>query len=152
MKKTAENTVNPLRPAPPAGKTMKLITSWECLVNLCSGLGMTTIPNTPRLAAETGLKMRQIQLAQNKALEQSTQQLRTLYRQINYFSGRTIWQRIVGVFICPKYEQEGATLDDALRSVGDMLQSYPGGSSAEKQGVILAFNEIKRLQCTKGSF
>jgi hypothetical protein len=108
-KKEAE----PLKPSTPNGRTMKLSTVWDCYVNLCSGLGMPKVPDTPKLAINTGLRMRGIQEQQNKALAILQRENDKLKRQVNYFAGRSFAQRVQGVFRRPRYE-DPATPENAV--------------------------------------
>jgi len=97
------NPPKPVRCAPPNGAKLKPLTAYKCYVNLCTGLGMRLLPNTPSLAIETGAKMRGIQQQQNKAMEALQRENAKLRRQVNYFAGRHFWQRVVGVFRRPQY-------------------------------------------------
>ena len=101
-----QKNVKPIRPETPSGKSVKLITAWECYVNLCSGLGMPKVPPTPKLAAETGLQMRNMQQQYVKALEIAEKESAKLRRQVNYFAGRSFLQRVVGVLVRPVYKAD----------------------------------------------
>jgi len=104
--------VTPIRPSTPSGRQLRPGTAWAVLVNLCSGLGMPKIPPTPQIALEVALEMRSVQLDQNKAMELLQKQNNKLRRQINYFSGRSFAQRLVGVFIRPRYEEKTEGSED----------------------------------------
>jgi len=87
-----------------SGKPMKPMVAAECYVAFCSALGMPYLPNTPRLAREVGKQMSDIQAGNLKAVKPLLAENEKLRRQINYFSGRSFWQRLVGVFVRPRYQ------------------------------------------------